>query len=133
LYPVEKAIWQSLERYFPENQNNRKLFRKIHESRWNDEVEISQYFSLRKINDDMTTYHSSFKYDVIYFDAFGPEVQPELWTPEIFIRVAGMMTPGAVLSTYSSKVLVGKNMKLCRSHCKKTSWSTGKKRDDHCH
>jgi tRNA U34 5-methylaminomethyl-2-thiouridine-forming methyltransferase MnmC len=127
LYPVEEAIWQKLERYFPDNHINHKIFRKIHESKWNEEVEISQYFRLKKINDDMTTYNSSFKYDVIYFDAFGPEVQPELWTAEIFIRIAGMMTPGAVLSTYSSKVLVGRNMKLAGLNVKKLPGPPGKR------
>jgi tRNA U34 5-methylaminomethyl-2-thiouridine-forming methyltransferase MnmC len=127
LYPLEKAIWQKLESYFYDYHCNHNLFRKIHECKWNQEIQISQYFSLTKIHDDMRIYSSSFKYDIIYFDAFGPEVQPGLWTSEIFERVSGMMNPGAVLSTYSAKVLVGRNMKLAGLNVKRVPGPPGKR------
>jgi tRNA U34 5-methylaminomethyl-2-thiouridine-forming methyltransferase MnmC len=127
LYPVEEAIWQEIGRYFANNLNNHKLFLKIHECKWNEEVQISEYFRLMKINDDMTTYLNSFKYDIIYFDAFGPEVQSALWSANIFVRLAGMMNPAAVLSTYSAKGLVGRNMKLAGLNIKRVPGPPGKR------
>ncbi len=43
------------------------------------------------------------KFDLIYFDAFGPRVQPELWTEEMFKKMYSSLAPGGVLVTYSSK------------------------------
>ena len=49
-------------------------------------------------------------YDVVYFDAFGPEVQPEMWTPEMFQRMHAALRPGGVLVTYCAKGAVRRAM-----------------------
>jgi len=49
-----------------------------------EKITISKYFSLLKINIDLQTFHPTIKYDLIYFDAFSPKKQPELWTYDIF-------------------------------------------------
>ena len=43
------------------------------------------------------------RFDLVYFDAFSPEKQPELWTDEVFSRVFRAMRPGALLVTYCAK------------------------------
>ena len=50
-------------------------------------------------------------YHLVYFDAFSPEVQPDLWTPDIFKKLFRLMTRGGVLVTYSAKGVVRRNMK----------------------
>lgn len=112
LYPVEKGLYMELGKYFSRKENGRELFLQIHDCEWEKEIEISPFFHLKKINTDIGKFRLPSGYDVVYFDAFGPEVQPQLWTAEIFSAISGMMNPGAVLSTYSAKGQVGRNMRL---------------------
>jgi tRNA U34 5-methylaminomethyl-2-thiouridine-forming methyltransferase MnmC len=47
---------------------------------------------------------------LIYFDAFDPKVQPELWTKEVFEKLYSMMIEDGILVTYCSKAAVGRAM-----------------------
>lgn len=50
-------------------------------------------------------------YDLVYFDAFAPSAQPELWTESIFASIFNAMKPGGILVTYCAKGQVKRNMK----------------------
>lgn len=72
-------------------------------AKWNEISEIIPGFYLNKIGEDFTQFSGITGVDLVYYDAFSPNVQPELWSREIFERVAQMCSPGAILVTYSSK------------------------------
>lgn len=111
LYPVEtsKAILLN----YPELIENSKRadFETLHTSTWNIEMEISPNFRLNKIKGDFTKTNFSDKFDVIYFDAFSPEKQPEMWTPELFRKLYLCSSENAVLTTYCCKGEVKRAMK----------------------
>jgi len=90
---------------------NRYLSR-MHHVPWAEQIEIHPYFSFIK-------YRSAFQdfqpvvpstYDLIYFDAFGPLAQPELWSASTFAKIFQMMNDGAALTTYCSKSTVRRTM-----------------------
>ncbi len=110
LYPLSKPEWLEFAKYLKESETDKSFFERIHECTWEKEEQITRFFRLKKIKADLTTYRSPETYDAIFFDAFGPDVQAELWTPEIFRNISEMMNPGAILSTYSSKGQVRRNM-----------------------
>ena len=56
-------------------------------------------------------FETSYKYDLVYFDAFAPDVQPELWTEDIFKRIYTCMNNDSVLTTYSAKGSVKRALK----------------------
>ena len=78
----------------------------LHESAWNAWNEISAYFNFRKIQTTLQDLEMTGFYDLIFYDAFDPRAQPELWTEEIFAKIAAHTKPGGVLVTYSSKGIV---------------------------
>ena len=78
-------------------------FIKMHSSSWGEKITISKYFSLLKINIDLQTFHPTIKYDLIYFDAFSPNKQPELWTYDIFKKLYNNLNKNGVLVTYCAK------------------------------
>lgn len=78
-------------------------FRRLHTSTWETFHQLSPHFSFRKLQTDFTTYTPDMQYDRIYFDAFSPEKQPELWHPERFETLARWCNPGAILTTYCAK------------------------------
>jgi tRNA U34 5-methylaminomethyl-2-thiouridine-forming methyltransferase MnmC len=52
------------------------------------------------------------EFNLIYFDAFSPQVQPEMWTPEIFFIIFNSMKKGGILVTYSAKGSVKRALKM---------------------
>ena len=83
LFPI--TIQQALRLNYPEiiDEECREIFDKIHTSEWNKSVQITDNFALTKIHSDFTTYDlmkllPESKFDVLYFDAFSPEKQPEM-------------------------------------------------------
>ena len=84
----------------PENKEN---FLRMHTATWDGEAEISQSFILKKILNSLVTYTPDRNFDLVFFDAFAPLAQPELWTQSIFENVYTMMNPGGILVTYCSK------------------------------
>ena len=111
LYPVEtsKAILLN----YPELIENSKRsdFEKLHTSEWNKWEEISPNFRLNKIKGDFTKTDFTDNFDVIYFDAFSPEKQPEMWTSELFRKLYLCSSENAVLTTYCCKGTVKRAMK----------------------
>jgi tRNA U34 5-methylaminomethyl-2-thiouridine-forming methyltransferase MnmC len=81
-------------------------FMELHDNPWSVQNVISDYFSFRKEPVRLEEFSSAEIFDVIFYDAFDPRAQPELWTAEIFSKIAAQTSPGAVLVTYSSKGIV---------------------------
>lgn len=80
------------------------VFDLIHKSPWNVSSNLSSNFILKKIEskiEDVQLPQNAF--DLVYFDAFAPDVQSELWTAELFKKIYNSMKDGAVLTTYSCK------------------------------
>ncbi|MGB0402654.1 MAG: tRNA (5-methylaminomethyl-2-thiouridine)(34)-methyltransferase MnmD [Salibacteraceae bacterium] len=103
-HPLKETIWSKLN-YVEElnEQNNLSIFQKIHEVNWNSLKPINEGFSLNKIEGDLENLSPDLKVDLIYFDAFGPRVQPNLWTEEIFIKMFELLNPNGILVTYCCK------------------------------
>lgn len=104
-YPLEDNLISELNYGRLISEEAQKLFEKIHLCAWNKKVEISSFFSLQKIQSDILTspLEGIEKCDIIYFDAFGPDKQPEMWTPEIFRKIFNLSSPESVFVTYSAK------------------------------
>lgn len=79
-------------------------FEAIHQAEWNTPVEITPYFTIFKIKDDLTRITlPPESFELIYYDAFAPEKQLDLWSEEMFSKIAGAMRPGGILTTYCAK------------------------------
>lgn len=85
-------------------------FQLMHSSPWEKEVQISSNFSLLKQQKDFKDIVDFDGYNLIYFDAFGARVQPELWTESIFEKMYAALRDKGVLVTYSAKGSVRRAM-----------------------
>ncbi|MBT8302693.1 MAG: tRNA (5-methylaminomethyl-2-thiouridine)(34)-methyltransferase MnmD [Maribacter sp.] len=88
----------------------RKQFLEMHRSSWEELVVISDYFSLYKQQSDFKEIDAVDRFDLVYFDAFGARVQPELWTEEIFAIMFKALKNKGILVTYSAKGSVRRAM-----------------------
>lgn len=82
------------------------LFAKLHQAPWGVATTITKNFTLHKICDSFLTMQLPSNIDVVYFDAFAPEKQPEMWQPELMKKVYDAMRSGGVLTTYCAKGVV---------------------------
>lgn len=76
-------------------------FMLLHECEWGMRHQLSTWFNLYKTNDNILNYTPENQYDLIYFDAFSPNVQPDLWKTSIFIKLFNSLLPGGILTSYS--------------------------------
>ncbi|WP_431122594.1 tRNA (5-methylaminomethyl-2-thiouridine)(34)-methyltransferase MnmD [Flagellimonas flava] len=86
------------------------VFEKMHRSPWEEEVAIAKNFCLLKQQKNFMQIENSNLFNLIYFDAFGARVQPELWTEAIFSKMFTALKVGGVLVTYAAKGSVRRAM-----------------------
>lgn len=140
--PKQKAMYQAVEAFPLQDEVIQKLnypqfiqleitdliFDKIHKAEWGIESAITKNFILTKIHSkiqkaDLPENH----FHLVYFDAFAPDVQPELWTEDIFKQIFASLKPGGILVTYSSKGLVKQNLRAVGFTVKRLPGPAGKK------
>jgi len=93
-------------------QKETQVFTDFHLIKPNKTTRITTNFSLTVNIGLLENFKSKVKFNLIYFDAFGPEIQPELWTEAIFSKLYKMLLPQGVLVTYSAKGQVRRNMQM---------------------
>jgi tRNA U34 5-methylaminomethyl-2-thiouridine-forming methyltransferase MnmC len=83
----------------------------LHTCSWGTRHQLAPHFTFEKVNTALQQFAGQSPFDIVYYDAFAPNAQPELWTEEIFQRLYNMLSPGGVLVTYCSKGAVQRAMK----------------------
>lgn len=91
-------------------ENQSEIFKKMHESQWDANVKISDAFSLTKRKQFFNEITDVEQFDLIYFDAFGFRVQPELWSTEIFQKMYNALKHDSYLVTYAARGVVKRSM-----------------------
>lgn len=87
------------------------LFSANHQAPWEESTQIIPQFSLLKKAVDLLNFKSTTAFDIIYFDAFAPAVQPELWSEIVFEKMYKALKPNGILVTYCAQGQVKRNMK----------------------
>lgn len=83
----------------------------LHALPWEEKVKIHPQFNFTKHKTTLQDFQSDSSFNLVYYDAFAPESQPELWTQEIFEKLYLLMLAGGVLTTYCSKGYVQRNLR----------------------
>ncbi|WP_297804424.1 tRNA (5-methylaminomethyl-2-thiouridine)(34)-methyltransferase MnmD [uncultured Polaribacter sp.] len=91
-------------------EKDKASFEKIHDIPWEEKHQISNKFSLTKRKQFFEDIDDKNAFNLIYFDAFGARVQPQLWTVEIFRKMFDSLQENGILVTYSAKGSVRRAM-----------------------
>jgi tRNA U34 5-methylaminomethyl-2-thiouridine-forming methyltransferase MnmC len=92
-------------------QAYQEIFDKLHACEWSTKVAVSDFFAICKIHNTLQATPLTDNYNLIYFDAFGPPVQPEMWTEEVFTKLYNVLEPNGYLVTYCAKGEVKRTLK----------------------
>lgn len=127
-YPLEEHLLRLLNYAEKTNPAKAEVFKSIHDAPWDQDIRISNHFTLHKMKGDLreVRLHDA-AYDLVYFDAFGPAVQPELWTEEIFRMIYQSMKEDSCLVTYSVKGSVTRTLKAAGFSLEKLPGPPGKR------
>lgn len=127
-YPLSEFEFNKLEYWKSCSNNNPEIFRNIHISKWGTKSQISDSFTLIKSKSDLLPH--DFKddtFDLIYYDAFGPSKQAEMWTEEILRKVAKTLNFDGIFVTYCAKGSVRRALSAAGISMERIPGPVGKK------
>lgn len=91
-------------------ENQREIFEKLHQCQWENSTILNEDFLFAKRKQFFADIDDVEKFDLIYFDAFGYDVQPELWSSAIFKKMYDALKNKGVLVTYAARGVIKRNM-----------------------
>lgn len=110
-YPIDMDEWKALNFHeLPGLADSVQILLDIHQANWQEWIEISDRFRIFKDKTDLKDFSASEPFDLIYFDAFAPSAQPDLWEDHIFLKMYESLGKGGVLVTYCVKGSVRRSM-----------------------
>ena len=125
-YPLSKEIISQLN--YGKVLSLEEEFLKIHSVSWNENAEINNLFSIHKIDKpaENLNYKANF-FDIIYFDAFAPQFEENLWQQEMFAKLYSSLKEGGLLVTYCCKGDVKRALKASGFQIEKLPGPKGKR------
>lgn len=110
-YPVSISELSAMNYVSELNADDKSaIFNLFHESNWGEKLVIDPFFSITKRQQFFEEITDCEQYDLIYFDAFGYRVQPDLWSTSIFKKMHAALRPGGKLVTYAARGVVKRSM-----------------------
>lgn len=112
-YPPTEEEWRAMNYAdFSKDESAPQVYEALNLAQWNKETPISEHFIVDKRHCKLQELElAASTVDLVYYDAFGPRVQPELWTTEMFERIYRWLAPGGILVTYCAKGQVKRDLK----------------------
>ena len=128
-YPLEEQIYRQLNySHIIDDDSLASIFNRIHESQWNEEMSLNNSFRFIKIDEKIQEVPLKDAYfNLVYHDAFNPNLEPNLWDEELFLKIYKSMTANGLLTTYSTKGIVKRALKSCGFMIQKKPGPPGKR------
>ena len=128
-YPValDEVLQLNYHLQWPDFDNGALVFSKMHQCAWEQKTAISNFYHLQKCQLLFDQINDKNTYDLIYFDAFGFRVQPELWSEQIFAIMFNALKSGGILTTYACRTPIKKAMESVGFKTQKLAGPPGKR------
>lgn len=127
-YPVKEEMWKKLNYTHQLNLHElQAIFKLIHSSNWNEKIKMDTHMDFQKLKESILDVKLSKTFDLIYFDAFNPDLEPTLWTEEVFKNIFEAMNSNSLFTTYSTKGIVKRALKSCGFEIEKKPGPPGKR------
>ena len=113
VFPIDWGTASQLN--YPKQLNGEETqnyFQQFHQTEWNKKIKITEGFSLLKVKSSIQDFDfSSNKFDIIFFDAFAPNKQPEMWTLPVLEKIVRAIKSSGLFVTYCAKGQVKRDLK----------------------
>ncbi len=94
-----------------EPEESSDVFMELHQAPWNTPFKLNEQFIIEKVLKKFQVIDFDNQFDIIYFDAFAPDAQPELWSEDILAKMYKALLPDGILVTYCAKGSVKRSLK----------------------
>lgn len=128
-FPLAMDMIQELDYPSIIGRGHREDYLAIHQAPWEEDTILSPWFTLHKIEGDFTNHTFKKGYDIIYFDAFAPEKQPEMWAQSLFDSLFQILNEGGILTTYCAKGIVRRMLQSAGFTVERLAGPPGGKRE----
>ena len=119
-YPLEMSVINQLISCDLYNDIEKEQFRELHQSAWGESYLWRPHFNMLKQEVDLLTVTLLGDYDLVFFDAFAPDKQPEMWSLDVFSKLFSALKPGGVLTTYCANRITSYN--VCYTKLLRVLW-----------
>lgn len=112
IFPISLSIASQLN--YPEQLNAINYadeFIQLHNCNFDDEIKISEYFTFKKYHQSIKIFSNPNNYDVVFFDAFAPDINADLWYEDVLHNMYLSLKKGGMLTTYCAKGQFKRNLK----------------------
>jgi tRNA U34 5-methylaminomethyl-2-thiouridine-forming methyltransferase MnmC len=124
--PLSEEIWSSLN--YPVTLNHAHEYDSLHRSPWQVGTTLEPYFELLKVRTTLQEARlEAGSFDLVYYDAFAPSKQPELWELPMLQKVVATLRPGGVFVTYCAKGELKRNLRDLQLNVETLPGPPGKK------
>jgi len=129
LYPLSLEMINRLNYTGNESYLHEEIFKNMHICEWGQDIRLSSTFLLNKMQTDLKKLDWSVGdgYDIIYFDAFAPDKQPDMWTQEIFNFLYKRTNIDGILTTYCAKGIVRRMLQSAGYRVERLTGPPGKR------
>jgi tRNA U34 5-methylaminomethyl-2-thiouridine-forming methyltransferase MnmC len=125
-FPINESIWQQLN--YPQSESERDTFYRLHHEPWDQWTEIRPGFMLKKLSTTLQLVSLDHGYfDLVYFDAFAPNKQPEMWELPMLQKTVNALAPRGVFVTYCAKGQLKRDLASCGTEVKTLQGPPGKR------
>lgn len=124
-FPIDEEIYKKLNYSRPNIDS--EIFLAIHQSPWEEEMRISSQFQLHKTKSQLEYFHTNQLFNIIYFDAFAPSKQPEMWSLENLKKCYDLLSSGGILTTYCAQGQFKRNLETAGFKVETLQGAMGKK------
>jgi tRNA U34 5-methylaminomethyl-2-thiouridine-forming methyltransferase MnmC len=108
-FPLPNELIETLN--YSELMGYKDVFESLHHSGWNHEISLNNNFRFTKIHSTLESYETNENFDIIYYDAFGPQSQPELWSDDVLCKMYSMLASGGNLTSFCAKGTFKRSLK----------------------
>ena len=122
-FPVDAELYHQ---FITQDKELNLMLGQLNQSEWNN-IHSFGNFQFMKNQMDIESLNLEMKFDLIYYDAFSPNAQPELWTEDVFRKMYECLNPNGVLVTYCAKGQVKRNLKAAGFHVESPPGPAGKR------
>lgn len=127
-YPIAESVARDLN--YPEllgETESSAHFLSLHSLPWRKRLQVTECFSFQKLDIPIEQYQVQAQHDIIYFDAFAPQAQPELWSVEVMERMFTSLKDQGILVTYCAQGEFKRNLKKAGFTVEKLQGPPGKR------
>lgn len=126
VFPLDEEVWRNLN--YAESLGMTEDFARLHLAKWNEWQTLSPNFHLLKLNGTLQQLDlSASLYDVVYYDAFAPSKQPEMWELPVLEKVIRQLKPNGTFVTYCAKGQLKRDLKTLGLQVETLEGPPGKK------